>query len=82
MITTHRTLPLFKSPEIVDNFDLEHRIVLHCGDTLDFLKILPDETAKPIITSPPYNLGKQYESKTQIELYLDFQDQILPSAFN
>ena len=77
MITTHRTLPLFKSPEIVDNFDLEHRIVLHCGDTLDFLKILPDETAKLIITSPPYNLGKQYESKTQIELYLDFQDQVI-----
>ena len=77
MITTPRTLPLFKSPEIVDNFDLEHRIVLHCGDTLDFLKILPDETAKLIITSPPYNLGKQYESKTQIELYLDFQDQVI-----
>ena len=77
MITTHRTLPLFKSPEIVDNFDLEHRIVLHCGDTLDFLKILPDETAKLIITSPPYNLGKKYESKTQIGDYLDFQNHVI-----
>jgi len=77
MITTPRTLPLFKSPEIVDNFDLEHRIVLHCGDTLDFLKILPDETAKLIITSPPYNLGKKYESKTQIGDYLDFQNHVI-----
>ena len=77
MITASRTLPLFKSPEIVDNFDFEHQIVLHCGDTLEFLKKLPDETAKLIITSPPYNLGKRYESKTHIEIYLDFQDQVI-----
>ena len=77
MINTSKTLPLFKSPVIVKNFDINHHIVLHCGDTLEFLKTIPDETAKLIITSPPYNLGKQYESKTQIQSYLDFQDRVI-----
>ncbi len=77
MVVTPKTLSLFKSPKIVDSFDNIHRIVLHCGDTLEFLQTLPDETAKLIITSPPYNLGKKYENKTQIESYLDFQDKVI-----
>lgn len=77
MVVTPKTLPLFKSPKIVDSFDNIHRIVLHCGDTLEFLKALPDDTAKLIITSPPYNLGKAYENKTQIESYLDFQGKVI-----
>ena len=77
MVVTPKTLPLFKSPKIIDSFDNIHRIVLHCGDTLEFLQTLPDDTAKLIITSPPYNLGKQYENKTQIESYLDFQGKVI-----
>lgn len=77
MVVTPKTLPLFKSPKIVDSFDNIHRIVLHCGDTLEFLQTLPDDTAKLIITSPPYNLGKKYENKTQIESYLDFQGKVI-----
>ncbi len=77
MVVTPKTLPLFKSPKIVDSFDNIHHIVLHCGDTLEFLQTLPDDTAKLIITSPPYNLGKQYENKTQIESYLDFQGKVI-----
>lgn len=71
------TIPLFKSPEIVEDFDSAHDIVLHCGDTIDFLHSLPSQIAKLIITSPPYNLGKAYENRTDIEKYLDFQDQVI-----
>lgn len=71
------TLPLFKTPEIVEHFDSAHDIVLNCGDTLEFLRSLPDGIAKLIVTSPPYNLGKEYESRTEIEHYLDFQDQVI-----
>lgn len=76
-MTRTNTLPLFKSPEIVENFDSAHDIVLRCGDTLEFLRTLPQGIAKLIITSPPYNLGKEYESRTGIERYLDFQDQVI-----
>jgi DNA modification methylase len=68
---------MFTGPEVYEDFDPAAQIVLHCGDTLDFLETVPNETAKLIITSPPYNLGKEYESKTRIEKYLNFQDQVI-----
>lgn len=42
-----------------------------CIDALDFMKKIPDNTVKLIITSPPYNVGKEYETKTNIYTYLD-----------
>jgi adenine-specific DNA-methyltransferase len=77
MIFKQNTIPLFKSPEVFEHFDSVHDIVLRCGDTLDFLKTLPNSICKLIITSPPYNLGKEYENKTEIECYLNFQDQVI-----
>lgn len=48
--------------------------------TSDALKILPnieDEKFDLIITSPPYNIGKSYETKTSIEKYLETQTNII-----
>jgi len=81
MTTIQNTLPLFKSSEIVDYFDSAHNIVLKCADTLEFLQTLPSQICKLIITSPPYNLGKEYENKTAIEEYLDFQDRVITHLF-
>lgn len=69
--------PLFSAPEIVDVFSEEHRIVLHLGDSYDFLKNVPSEVATLIITSPPYNIGKEYETKTSIESYLNQQEPVI-----
>jgi adenine-specific DNA-methyltransferase len=77
MVIQANTYPLFKSPEIVEDFDWAHDIVLKCGDTFEFLHSLPHGIAKLIVTSPPYNLGKEYENRTDIERYLDFQDQVI-----
>lgn len=73
----HTTIPMFKGPAIFDQFDPASQVVLHCGDTLEFLQTVPNDTGKLIITSPPYNLGKEYENKTAIESYLDFQEQVI-----
>ena len=32
---------------------------------------------KLIVTSPPYNLGKEYESKTNLQTYLDLQREVV-----
>lgn len=40
-------------------------------DALAFLKELPDESVKLVITSPPYNIGKEYETVTSLEKYLE-----------
>lgn len=62
---------------IDSNFKPTSRIVLHTGDSLPFIKTLPDNLVKLIITSPPYNIGKKYEAKTSIEKYLDVQTRII-----
>lgn len=42
-----------------------------CSNALDFCKTLPDNSVKLIITSPPYNIGKEYETKTGIQEYIN-----------
>ena len=41
------------------------------GDTLKTIKKIPNQSVKLIITSPPYNLEKEYEKKQSLEDYLD-----------
>lgn len=40
-------------------------------DALCFLKKIPDKSIKLIVTSPPYNIGKEYETATSLSAYLD-----------
>lgn len=51
--------------------------VLHCGDCLQFLAGLPDGFARLIVTSPPYNIGKQYERRIRLEDYLADQARVI-----
>jgi adenine-specific DNA-methyltransferase len=62
---------------ITESFAEEANIVLHTGESQTFLHSLPSETAKLIVTSPPYNIGKEYETHRSIELYLAEQEQII-----
>lgn len=41
-----------------------------CMDALDFCKTLPSGSVKLIITSPPYNIGKEYETRIGINEYI------------
>jgi len=47
------------------------------GNCLDHLKEVDDKKFDLILTSPPYNLGKSYETKTSIEKYLETQEDII-----
>ena len=47
--------------------------VIACKDNLVFLRSLPDASMKLIVTSPPYNLGKRYEAKAPLDIYVDAQ---------
>lgn len=71
-------LPLFdETSEIAHRFDPEASLVLYQGDTNDFLDTLPDNAIKLIVSSPPYNLGKEYEDRVSIEHYLEQQSHII-----
>lgn len=47
------------------------------GDSFKELKKNEDGKFKLIMTSPPYNIGKEYENKTSIEKYLNEQKKII-----
>ena len=51
--------------------------VIGCEDNRTFMAGLPDEKMKLIVTSPPYNLGKSYESKAPLEVYLEEQREVI-----
>jgi adenine-specific DNA-methyltransferase len=54
-------------------FDSTADFVLYQGDCLDFLRGVPDGLAKLVVTSPPYNLGKEYERRLNLETYIEQQ---------
>ena len=41
-----------------------------CADALEFARCLADESVKLVMTSPPYNIGKSYETRTNIQDYI------------
>lgn len=47
------------------------------GDSSELLKNLDRETFKLIMTSPPYNVGKEYEEKATMAEYLDQQREVI-----
>lgn len=47
-------------------------VALYHGDCLKMMRLLHDETIDLIVTSPPYNIGKEYESLLNLTDYLDW----------
>ena len=53
------------------------RFIMACQDNLSFMRALPAEAFKLIVTSPPYNLGKSYEGRTKLDSYLAEQEGVI-----
>ena len=70
-------LPLLPTPAIASDFNPDYPITLHLGDTFDFLQTLPSSMASLIITSPPYNIGKEYEIRLSIAKYLSTHEKVI-----
>jgi adenine-specific DNA-methyltransferase len=47
------------------------------GDCRTLLSTLPDGCVDLVVSSPPYNLGKEYEAKRALEIYLAEQTEVL-----
>lgn len=62
---------------IARKFSEKADAVLYSGDTLELLRQLPDGLAKLVVTSPPYNLGKPYETRMDVGEYVRQQETII-----
>ena len=50
---------------------------IYLGSCLDLLVEIPSESVDLVVSSPPYNLGKEYEKKRALQVYLDEQKAVL-----
>lgn len=62
---------------ITSEFTLSEYVVVYPGDCLDLLRTIPTESLQLVVTSPPYNIGKEYEKRLHLDLYLRQQAQVI-----
>lgn len=80
-LSTDQQLPMLRgfaeSCRISDDYSPQNDVTLYQGDCRDLLNRIPDGSADLVVTSPPYNLGKEYEKQVDIETYLADQTQVI-----
>ena len=76
--TPTQKMPLGK---ITDYYNSEANIVLYPGAVEDLLETIPDDSISLIVTSPPYNLGKEYEDHVTIDEYLETQNRTIAQLY-
>jgi len=73
---------LFCSGHTVEtSYNPEAKIIVYHGDVMNFLQQIPDASINLIITSPPYNIGKEYESRTSLEKHIDIQSEVIAKLY-
>ena len=65
---------------IKSNFDKKADLILYEGNCIDLLSQIPDGFSKLVVTSPPYNLDKDYEDKLDLDEYIDQQSKIIEES--
>lgn len=53
---------------------------IECCDNLAFMGNIVDASVKLVVTSPPYNIGKAYESRRPLESYVETQREVIKEA--
>ena len=68
---------MLKKIKISQSFKpVRHAVVYH-GSCLELLKDIPDGTIQLIVTSPPYNIGKEYEKRLKLNEYVQQQASVI-----
>lgn len=67
--------------KISTKFKLNEKVVMHHGSCIDFLKTIPDNSIKLVVTSPPYNIGKEYEKKLDLNIYIKQQEEVIEECY-
>jgi len=72
-----------KEFDIAANYSQEATVTLFHGDRLSLLHQIAESGSKAelIVTSPPYNLGKEYEETTSLSRYVAQQRETIAACF-
>ncbi len=58
----------------------ELKVDIRCEDNIEYMRSLRKSSFHLIVTSPPYNIGKEYEKRTSLEAYIDEQATTIAEA--
>lgn len=64
--------------KVYRSYRADRSYVVQGGDAMKLLGKLPDDTIDLTLSSPPYCIGKKYESSTSVNDFLDTHAKILP----
>ncbi len=63
------------------DYDESADAIIYHGSCLELLKKIPENTIKLVVTSPPYNIGKEYEKRLKLDRYVEQQNLIIKECF-
>lgn len=69
-----------KKISVARKYKKDADVILFEGDRLDLMHKLPDKSVKLVVTSPPYNIGKEYEKRKDLDLYLAEQEETIKES--
>lgn len=72
---------LLRNLTIGQAFDPAETAVVYEGDCLEFLGTIPDRSVQLVVTSPPYNIGKEYERRLDLAAYVAQQRKVIEGCF-
>ena len=82
MKAIQRCLPNIGKEVIMgENFSEQNTVTLFHGDCMNLLPQIPDESAILVVTSPPYNIGKEYEAVISLEEYYESQRRVIRECY-
>lgn len=76
----NRSSKSIKSSELTTNPEYYNPTlgsILVQGDALEQLNKIQSESVQLVVTSPPYNIGKEYEKRVSYDKYLEWQTKII-----
>lgn len=69
--------PVAAEGAVVRRLKTDHQVAMTCQDNLEFMRPLKSNSIRLIVTSPPYNIGKAYESRSPLDSYVQAQAQVI-----
>lgn len=68
---------MFDLVRIASHFEPTAQAVVFQGDCMELLRQVPDAAVQLVVTSPPYNIGKEYERRLHLEQYVSQQERVI-----
>src|SRR2546427_12874469 len=68
---------MFQRIKVAAAFSADERAVVYHGDCRELLRAMPANSIQLVVTSPPYNLGKEYEKRLHLRDYVTQQREVI-----